>query len=36
MTHGHGRLGRRYYLQDVPLDEARGRYREALSALREP
>lgn len=30
MTHSH-RHGRRYYLQDVPLDEARARYRAALS-----
>ncbi len=30
MTHGKGRHGRRYYLQDVPLDEARARYDEAL------
>lgn len=30
MTHGSGRHGRRYYLQDLPLDEARSRYREAL------
>ena len=31
MTHGHGRHGRRYYLQDVPLDIAKTRYRGALS-----
>ena len=31
MTHGHGRHGRRYYLQDVPLDEAKARYRKALT-----
>ena len=31
MTHGHGRHGRRYYLQDVPLDEAQGRYLQALA-----
>ena len=31
MTHGHGRGGRRYYLQDVPLDEARERYSRALA-----
>ena len=30
MIHSH-RRGRRYYLQDVPLDEARARYRAALS-----
>ena len=32
MTHGRGRHGRRYYLQDVPLDEARARYNQALEA----
>ena len=32
MIHGRGRHGRRYYLQDVPLDEARVRYREALTS----
>ncbi len=32
MTHSRGRHGRRYYLQDVPLDEAKSRYGEALSA----
>ena len=32
MTHGRGRHGRRYYLQDVPLDEARTRYRDALTS----
>ena len=31
MTHAHGRHGRRYYLQDVPLDEARARFNEALT-----
>ncbi len=31
MTHAHGRHGRRYYLQDVPLDEARTRFTEALT-----
>ena len=31
MTHGRGRQGRRYYLQDVPLDEAKARYWKALS-----
>ena len=34
MTHGHGRHGRRYYLQDVPLDEAKSRYHDALSEAR--
>ncbi len=32
MTHGHGRHGRRYYLQDVPLEEARTRFHEALTS----
>ena len=32
MTNSRGRHGRRYYLQDVPLDEAKARYQEALSA----
>ena len=31
MTHGRGRHGRRYYLQDVPLDEARTRFNQALA-----
>ena len=30
MTHGRGRHGRRYYLQDVPLDEAKALYWNAL------
>ena len=36
MTHGHGRHGRRYYLQDVPLDEAKARYRDALYGAGSP
>ena len=31
MTHGRGRQGRRYYLQDVPLGEAKALYHHALS-----
>ena len=33
MTHGHRRHGRRYYLQDVPLDEAKALYHHALSEV---
>ena len=32
MTHGQGRHGRRYYLQDVPLEEARTRFQRVLAA----
>ena len=32
MTHARGRPGRRYYLQDVPLSEARTRFHQALAA----